>query len=77
MSALGHSRPGPAGRHSSHVRYASKATFSHQNAIGRDGPMSDIAPPFARLNGDQASTRLIEPRKSILPTSTPLWRRMA
>ena len=40
-------------------------------------PMSDIVPPFARLNGDQASTRLIEPRKSILPTSTPLWRRMA
>jgi len=37
-SALGHSRPGPAGRRFSHVRYAPKATFSHQNAIGRDGP---------------------------------------
>jgi hypothetical protein len=42
MSALGHSRPGPAGRRSSHVRYAPKATFSHQNAIGRDGPKADI-----------------------------------
>jgi hypothetical protein len=41
-SALGHSRPGPAGRRSSHVRYAPKATFSHQNAIGRDGPTADI-----------------------------------
>jgi hypothetical protein len=29
------------------------------------------------LQTDQASTRLIGPRKSILPTSTPLWRRMA
>src|SRR5262249_31288051 len=29
------------------------------------------------LETDQASTRLIGPRKSILPTSTPLWRRMA
>ena len=35
---LGHSRPGPAGRRSSHVRYAPKATVGHQNAIGRDGP---------------------------------------
>jgi hypothetical protein len=41
MSALGHSRPGPAGRRSSHVRYAPKATFGHQNAIGRDGPKAD------------------------------------
>jgi hypothetical protein len=38
MSASGHSRPGPAGRRSSHVRYAPKATVGHQNAIGRDGP---------------------------------------
>ena len=37
-----HSRPGPAGRRSSHVRYAPKATFGHQNAIGRDGPSADI-----------------------------------
>jgi hypothetical protein len=43
MSALGHSRPGPAGRRASHVRYAPKATVGHQNAIGRDGPMTDIA----------------------------------
>jgi hypothetical protein len=43
MSALGHSRPGPAGRRSSHVRYAPKATFGHQNAIGRDGPEADMA----------------------------------
>jgi hypothetical protein len=43
MSQLGHSRPGRAGRRSSHVRYAPKATFSHQNAIGRDGPLADIA----------------------------------
>jgi hypothetical protein len=42
MSALGHSRPGPAGRRSSHFRYAPKATFGHQNAIGRDGPEADI-----------------------------------
>jgi hypothetical protein len=40
-SLLGHSRPGPAGRCSSHVRYAPKATVGHQNAIGRDGPFSD------------------------------------
>jgi hypothetical protein len=43
MSALGHSRPGPAGRRSSHVRYAPKATFSHQNAIGRFGPKAVIS----------------------------------
>ena len=41
MSALGHSRPGPAGRRSSHVRCAPKATFGHHNAIGRDGPKGD------------------------------------
>jgi hypothetical protein len=41
MSALGHSRPGPAGRCSSHVRYAPKATVGHQNAIGRDGPEAE------------------------------------
>jgi hypothetical protein len=40
--ALGHSRPGPAGRRSSHVRYAPKATVGHQNAIGRDGPITDM-----------------------------------
>jgi hypothetical protein len=39
---LGHSRPGPAGRRSSHVRYAPKPTVGHQNAIGRDGPKADI-----------------------------------
>jgi hypothetical protein len=43
ISQMGHSRPGLAGRRSSHVRYAPKATFSHQNAIGRDGPKADIA----------------------------------
>jgi hypothetical protein len=50
MSALGHSRPGPAGRRSSHVRYAPKATFGHQNAIGRewDGPAA--LPPPQRLS---------------------------
>ena len=42
MSDLGHSRPGPAGRRSSHVRYAPKATLGHQDAIGRDGPLRDI-----------------------------------
>jgi hypothetical protein len=41
MSALGHSRPGPASRRSSHVRYAPKATVGHQNAIGRDVPQAD------------------------------------
>jgi hypothetical protein len=44
MSALGHSRPGPAGRRSSHVRYAPKATVGHQNAIGRDGPTAEVEP---------------------------------
>jgi hypothetical protein len=38
ISALGHSRPGLAGRRSSHVRYAPKAMVGHQNAIGRGGP---------------------------------------
>jgi hypothetical protein len=42
MSALGHSRPGPAGGRSSNVRYAPKATVGHQNAIGRDVPKADI-----------------------------------
>jgi hypothetical protein len=42
MSLEGHSRPGPAGRRFSHVRYAPKATVGHQNALGRDGPDSDI-----------------------------------
>jgi hypothetical protein len=42
MSALGHSRPGPAGRRSSYVRYAPKATVGHQNAIGREGPIRDM-----------------------------------
>jgi hypothetical protein len=40
-SVVGHSRLGPAGRRSSHVRYAPKATVGHQNAIGRDGPKPD------------------------------------
>jgi len=43
MSALGHSRPGPAGRRCSHVRCAPKAAVGHQNAIGRDGPKADMA----------------------------------
>jgi hypothetical protein len=51
MSASGHSRPGPAGRRSSHVRYAPKATVGHQNAIGRDGPISDIAQHSITLIG--------------------------
>jgi hypothetical protein len=35
-------------------------------------------PPFEwHTSTDQASTRLIGPRNSILPTLTPLWRRMA
>jgi len=41
MSPSGHSRPGPARRRSSHVRYVPKATVGHQNAIGRDGPEGD------------------------------------
>ena len=41
LRATRHSRPGPAGRRSSHVRYAPKATVGHQNAIGRDGPKAD------------------------------------
>jgi hypothetical protein len=47
MSALGLSRPAPAGRRSSHVRYAPKATFGHQNVIGRDGPIATNAPQQA------------------------------
>ena len=47
---LGHSRLGPAGRRSSHVRYAPKATVGHQNAICRewDGPAA--LPPPQRLS---------------------------
>ena len=41
MSGMGQERPGPAGRRSSHVRYAPKETVGHQNAIGRDGPQAD------------------------------------
>jgi hypothetical protein len=57
MSALGHSRPGPAGRRSSHVRYAPKATVGHQNAIGRDGPTTDIASFTALSGGSHAGRR--------------------
>jgi hypothetical protein len=42
MSALGHSRPGPAGRRSGHVRYAPKATVGHQNAIGREWAKTEV-----------------------------------
>ena len=52
MSALGHSRPGPAGRRSSHVRYAPKATVGHQNAIGRDGPTADSCTAAKRTSFD-------------------------
>jgi hypothetical protein len=59
MSALGHSRPGPAGRRSSHVRYAPKATVGHQNAIGRDGPGADIL-CLIRLAGQRARAVAME-----------------
>jgi hypothetical protein len=52
MSALGHSRPGPAGRRSSHVRYAPKATVGHQNAIGRDGPQADSCTAAIAYSGE-------------------------
>jgi hypothetical protein len=68
-SALGHSRPGPAGRRSSHVRYAPKATVGHQNAIGRDGPDADIRPRlFDHLvGGDKQALRhgKAEPLRSV------------
>jgi hypothetical protein len=54
MSALGHSRPGPAGRRSSHDRYAPKATVGHQNAIGRDGPCVDGSELARRIFTSQA-----------------------
>jgi hypothetical protein len=51
-SGLGHSRPGLAGRRSSHVRYAPKATVGHQNAIGRDVPTRDVSSlPNAPITG--------------------------
>ena len=50
-----------------------KADIGTQSRHVRFGPEADIGTHL----DDQASTRLIEPRKSILPTSTPLWRRMA
>jgi hypothetical protein len=42
MSQMGHSRLGSAGRRCSNVRYAPKATVGHQNAIGRDGPKTEV-----------------------------------
>jgi hypothetical protein len=57
MSALGHSRPGPAGRRSSHVRYAPKATFGHQNAIGREGPQADIGAATRHTRSDIGPNR--------------------
>ena len=45
----------PAGRRSSHVRYAPKATFGHQNAIGRDGPISEIA--LALMTAERVACR--------------------
>jgi hypothetical protein len=59
MSALGHSRPGRAGRRSSHVRYAPKATFSHQNAIGRDGPTAEVVYACRLSYGNYGSQRYI------------------
>jgi hypothetical protein len=50
IDTVGHS--GPAGRRSGHVRYAPKATVGHQNAIGRDGPIADIAGLLDHLVGD-------------------------
>jgi hypothetical protein len=52
MSVVGHSRPGPAGRRSSHVRYAPKATFgqfceafgcSHVSGLFSNGRVTSIA----------------------------------
>ena len=39
---MGHSRPEPVGRRSSHVRYAPKATVRHRNAVCREGPRPDM-----------------------------------
>jgi hypothetical protein len=58
MSGLGHSRPGPAGGRSSNVRYAPKATFGHQNAIGRDGPEADSCTAATIAGTDEFSAAI-------------------
>jgi hypothetical protein len=60
LSAVGHSRPGPAGRRSSDVRYAPKATVGHQNTIGRDGPISDICKSKRRMRPPTETAKQIE-----------------
>jgi hypothetical protein len=78
MSALGHSRPGPAGRRTSHVPYAPKATVGHLNAIGRDGPTADI-PPFhsitssARTRTDGGISNLSALAALLLTISSSWW----
>jgi hypothetical protein len=64
-SQMGHSRPGPAGRRSSHVRYAPKATVGHQNAIGRDGPATDIASASIPNSLEQRSKWRCRPAASL------------
>src|SRR5262249_46677331 len=70
-SALGHKRT--LTRLHSMSALPPKADIETQSRDVRFVPKADIGTHL----DDQASTRLIEPRKSILPTSTPLWRRMA
>jgi hypothetical protein len=63
MSALGHSRPGPAGHRSSRFRYTPKATVGRQNAIGRDGPKAVIGKrrDHRRIAAPYFSSANIEP----------------
>jgi Abortive infection C-terminus len=51
------------------------ASEKHIFRDGRKVPKTTFS--FFERETDQAATRLMGPRKSILPMSTPLWRRMA
>jgi hypothetical protein len=72
MSALGHSLPGPAGRRSSNVRYAPKATVGHHNAIGRDVCFTDanISRPLRHVLKKQIRIDRFLPARSVCPAGT-------
>ena len=60
------------------VRFTPDSRPNLDIAASLESVPSTHCPPFERhTSTDQTSTRLIGPRKSILPTLTPLWRRMA
>jgi hypothetical protein len=61
-----------------HFRFIPQSRHQQSPLRGPVRATSRHCPPFEwHTSTDQASTRLIGPRKSILPTLTPLWRRMA